>query len=125
MSASEASDSGQGATSAEERKWGMIAHLAALAGFVLPFGNILGPLIVWLARRGESPFVADQAKEALNFNITVVFAALACFVLMWVLIGVALFAALGLFWLVMTIVAAAKASEGIRYHYPIALRLVT
>jgi uncharacterized protein len=125
MSASEASDPDRSTISAEERTWGMVAHLAALAGLVLPFGNILGPLVVWLARRGESPFVGDQAKEALNFNITIAFGALACFVLMWVLIGILLLAALVLYWLVMTIVAAAKASEGIRYHYPFALRLVT
>ena len=117
MSASEASD--------EERTWGMVAHLAALAGMIIPFGNILGPLIVWIARRDVSSFVGDQAKEALNFNLTVGFAALACFVLVWLLIGVLLFAALALYWLAMTIVAAVKASEGIRYRYPFALRLVT
>ena len=103
----------------------MIAHLAALFGLVFPFGNILGPLVVWLARRDESQFVGDQAKEALNFNITVALGAFACFVLLWVLIGILLFAPLVLYWLVMTIIAAAKASEGIRYHYPFALRLVT
>src|SRR5215469_2837763 len=125
MSASEASDPERSRISADERTWGMVAHLAALAGFVFPLGNVLGPLVVWLARRGESPFVDDQAKEALNFNITVAFGALACFVLLWVLIGILLFAPLVLYWLVMTIIAAAKASEGIRYHYPFALRLVT
>jgi len=125
MSASEASDPDRSTISAEERTWGMVAHLAALAGLVFPFGNILGPLIVWLARRDESQFVGDQAKEALNFNITVALGALACFVLLWVLIGILLFAPLVLYWLIMTIVAAAKASEGIRYHYPFALRLVT
>ncbi len=125
MSASEASDPGRSHVPADERTWGMIAHLAALAGIFFPLGNILGPLIVWLARRGESRFVAEQAKEALNFNITVAFGALACFVLTWLFIGILLFAGLVLCWLGMTIVAAAKASEGIRYHYPLALRLVT
>ena len=125
MSASGVSDPDRSGLSAEERTWGMIAHLAALAGIVLPLGNMLGPLVVWLARRDQSQFVGDQAREALNFNITVAFGALVCFALMWVLIGILLFAALVLFWLVMTIIAAAKASEGIRYRYPIAVRLVT
>jgi uncharacterized protein len=125
MSANEASEPGRSDVPAQERTWGMIAHLAALAGIVIPFGNILGPLIVWLARREESRFVGEQAKEALNFNITVAFGALACFILMWVLVGVLLFAVLALYWLAMTIVAAVKASEGIRYRYPFALRLVT
>ena len=125
MSPSAASDPDRSGLSAEERTWGMIAHLSALAGMVVPLGNIWGPLVVWLARRDQSQFVGDQAKEALNFNITIAFGALACFALMWVLIGILLFAPLALYWLVMTIIAAAKASEGIRYHYPFALRLVT
>lgn len=125
MSVGQASERERSDVSADDRKWGMIAHLAAFAGLVIPFGNVLGPLVIWLARREGSRFVGDQAKEALNFNITVVFGALACFILMWVLIGVLLFAALGLYWLVMTIVAAAKAGEGIHYRYPFAFRLVT
>ena len=124
MSASEASDPGRSEVPADDRTWGMIAHLSALAGIVIPFGNILGPLIVWLARRRDSAFVEDQAKEALNFNITVAFGALVCFALMWLLIGIPLFAALVLYWLAMTIVAAIKASEGAPYHYPFALRFV-
>lgn len=125
MSASEASERDRSEVSADERTWGMVAHLAAFAGIIFPFGNLLGPLVVWLARREGSRFVGEQAKEALNFNITIAFAALACFILMWVLVGVLLFAALVLFWFAMTIVAAVKASEGIRYRYPFALRLVT
>lgn len=128
MSASDASEPGASPSEvpADDRTWGMVAHLSALAGIVIPLvGNILGPLIVWLARRDRSRFVGEQAKEALNFNITVAFGALACYVLTWLLIGILLFVALGLYWLTMTIIAAVKASEGIRYHYPIAVRLVT
>ena len=125
MSANETSERERSAVSADERTWGMVAHLAALAGIVVPFGNVLGPLIIWWARREGSRFVGEQAKEALNFNITMAFAAIACVILMWLLVGVALFAALALYWLVMTIIAAVKASEGIRYRYPIAFRLVT
>ncbi|MGH8217512.1 MAG: DUF4870 domain-containing protein [Steroidobacteraceae bacterium] len=124
-SASEASAPGRSEVPAQERTWGMLAHLAALAGIVIPFGNLLGPLVVWLARRERSHFVGEQAKEALNFNITIAFATLACFILMWVFVGVLLFAALLLYWLAMTIIAAVKASEGVRYHYPFVVRLVT
>jgi uncharacterized protein len=80
--------------------------------------------VVWRVRREHSEFVGDQAREALNFNITVVLAALICYVLAWVLIGILLFVVLCVAWLIMTIVAALKASEGVRYRYPIALRLV-
>ena len=54
----------------EQKTWGMIAHLSALVGLIIPFGNILGPLVVWLVKKDTMPFVDDQGKEALNFNIT-------------------------------------------------------
>ena len=108
-----------------ERTWGMLAHLSALAGLVLPLaGIVLGPLVVWLARRDESEFVAAHAKEALNFNISVLLGALACMLLMLVFIGFLLGTALFIAWLVMTLIAAIKASEGHSYRYPFSLRLV-
>jgi uncharacterized Tic20 family protein len=108
----------------DERTWGMIAHLAALAGFVVPLGNILGPLVVWLLKREHSVFVATEAKEALNFNITLAIGAVICFILVQLSIGVLFAAVLAVFWLVMTIVAALKANEGVAYRYPFSLRLV-
>jgi len=108
-----------------ERTWGMLAHLSALAGLVVPlFGIVLGPLVVWLAKRDESVFVAAHAKEALNFNISVLLGAIVCMLLMLVFIGVLLGTALFIAWLVMTLVAAIKASEGHPYRYPFSLRLV-
>ena len=109
----------------KERTWGMLAHLSALAGLVLPLiGIVLGPLAVWLTRRDESEFVAAHAKAALNFNITVLLGALACLLLMLVFVGILLGTALFVFWLAMTLIAAIKASEGQTYHYPFSLRLV-
>ncbi len=108
-----------------ERTWGMLAHLSALAGVVVPlFGCVLGPLVVWLGRRDQSSFVEGQAKEALNFNISVFLALIVCSFLMLVFIGFILGAALFIAWLVMTLIAAIKASEGIPYRYPFSLRLV-
>jgi hypothetical protein len=108
----------------DERTWGMVAHLAALAGFVLPFGNILGPLVVWLVKRDHSVFIAAEAKEALNFNISIAIGGVVCFMLFLLSIGVLFAALLVLFWLVMIIIAALKANEGIAYRYPFTLRLV-
>jgi uncharacterized protein len=113
------------APSENERTWGMLAHLSALAGLVLPLiGIVLGPLLVWLARRDESEFVAAHAKEALNFNISVLIGALACMLLMLVFIGFLLGTALFVAWLALTLIAAIKASEGVSYRYPFSLRLV-
>lgn len=103
----------------------MIAHLSAFAGFVLPtVGGIIGPLVVWLARRDASAFVALAAKEALNFNITVTLAAIVCWLLLFAGVGIPLGVALFIAWLTLTIIAAIKASEGLEYRYPVALRLV-
>ncbi len=109
-----------------ERTWGMLAHLSALAGLVIPLiGNVLGPLLVSIARSDQSAFVAAHAKEALNFNISVTLAALVCTLLMLVFIGFLLGSALFIAWLVMTLIAAIKASEGAAYRYPFSLRLVS
>lgn len=108
-----------------ERTWGMLAHLSALVGLVLPLvGIVVGPLAVWLARRESSTFVAEHAREALNFNITVLLAAVVCMLLMLVFVGFLLGTALFVAWLVMTLIAAIKASEGLAYRYPFSLRFV-
>ena len=108
-----------------ERTWGMLAHLSALAGVVIwLLGCVLGPLAVWLSRRDQSEFVAAHAREALNFNITVVLAAVVCIALMVVFVGFILGTALFIGWLVLTLIAAIRASEGELYRYPFTLRLV-
>ena len=109
---------------AEDKTWGMIAHLAALSGFIIPFGNIIGPLVVWLIKKDTMPFVDDQGKESLNFQITVTIAAIVCFALMLVLIGLLLLPLVALASLIMTIIAAIKANEGQNYRYPFAIRFI-
>ena len=102
----------------------MFAHLSALSGVVIPFGNIIGPLVVWQIKKDTLPFAADQGKEALNFNITVLIAVAIAFVLTFVLIGLLLLPLIGIAWLVLTILAGIKANEGVAYRYPFALRLI-
>jgi hypothetical protein len=103
----------------------MLAHLSALVGLVLPLiGIVLGPLAVWLGRRDDSAFVTAHAREALNFNITVLIGAFVCMLLMLVFIGFLLGTALFVAWLVLTLIAAIKASEGALYRYPFALRFI-
>jgi hypothetical protein len=108
----------------DERTWGMLAHLTAFSGFLIPLGNIIAPLVVWLVKRDQSEFIADQGKESLNFNISVLLAGCVCGALVFVLIGILLGVALFFYWLAMTIVAGIKASEGVRYRYPFTLRLI-
>jgi len=113
-----------GVPSADDRQWGMFAHLSALSGVVIPFGNIIGPLVVWQIKKDTLPFAADQGKEALNFNITMLIAAFIGFLLTFVLIGLVLLPLIGIAWLVFTILAGIKANEGVAYRYPFALRLI-
>lgn len=113
-----------GTPSPDERTWGMLAHLSALAGFVIPFGNIIGPLIVWLIKKDEMPFVDDQGKESLNFQITVIIAVFICIVLMFLLIGFLLLPIVGIAALIFIILAAVRTNQGEAYRYPFALRLI-
>ncbi|MGH8354214.1 MAG: DUF4870 domain-containing protein [Pseudomonas sp.] len=110
--------------SAEARQWGMFCHFAAFFGLVFPFGNLLGPLIVWQIKKDFDPFVDAQGKEALNFQISVSLAVLLCFLLMLVVIGFPLLALVGVGALVLTIIAGIKANEGQAYRYPFCWRLI-
>ena len=111
--------------SKDEQTWAMVCHLSALAGFVVPFGNIIGPLVVWLIKKDTMPLVDQHGKEALNFQITVMIAVFVCVLLMLVVIGVFLLFAVGLGALILTIMAAIKVSNGeFDYKYPFTLRLI-
>lgn len=119
----------------EERQWAMFAHLSALLGGLLTghflgLGCFIGPLVIWLVKKDAMPFVADQAKEALNFNVTlaIVFTALLLLTFVTFFIGaiitVPAAVIIGIGALVLIIIAAIKANEGERYRYPFTLRLV-
>lgn len=122
--------------SAEERQWAMFAHLSALlgglltAGWAASLGCFIGPLVIWMVKKETMPFVDDQGKEALNFNITVGIVFLALAALSVVTLGIGLIIAIpawiiiGIAWLVLTIIAAIKANEGVAYRYPFTLRLI-
>ncbi|MHB1058152.1 MAG: DUF4870 domain-containing protein [Rhodanobacter sp.] len=114
-----------GGPSAEERQWAMFAHLSALVGVIIPLGSIIGPLVIWLIKKDTMPFVNDQGKEALNFNITVAIAAIVGWILCFILIGFLVLAVLAIGWLVFVIIATIKANEGTAYRYPFTLRLVS
>lgn len=108
-----------------EKTWGMFCHLAALLGsLVAGIGHLLGPLIVWLIKKNEMPFVNDQGKESLNFQISITIYALISAVLIFVGIGIILLFAVMIFDLVMIILASIKAYKGESYRYPLCIRLI-
>jgi uncharacterized protein len=118
-------------TNPEARNFGMLCHLLALAGLVLPaVASILGPLIIWLMKRDQYPFVDDQGKESLNFQITlwivgvalgVITAATCCVggIITFPLMGVVY-----IYSLVGPIIAGLKANEGYCYRYPFCFRFI-
>ena len=112
------------ATSNDDRTWALIGHLSAFSAFITGIGCVIGPLIVWLVKRDTMPFVADQGKEALNFNITVTIAAIISGILTLVLIGFLLLAVVVVGWLVLTIMATIESNKGVAYRYPFTLRLI-
>lgn len=110
----------------------MWCHLSALAGLVIPFGNVIGPIVVWQIKKNEFPPVVVHGKAALNFQLTVLIAALAvaavAFVLSFFCIGFLLFFLIplvGLAGLIFPIIAGLKANEGKDYKYPYCFTLVT
>ncbi len=108
-------------TNKDARMWAMFCHLAGLAAFVpiIPaFGAVIGPLVVWLLKKDEFPFVNEQGKEALNFQITMLIYGLISALLWVICIGVFLAAAVVIVDIVFIIIAAIKTNDGNHYRYP-------
>ncbi len=104
---------------------GMLTHLLALCGFVgIPLGNIIGPLVLWLIKKDTMPFVDDQGKEALNFQISLTIYAFVAGLTMFVLIGFVLLPIVLIGGLVLIIMAAIAANEGKTYRYPFNIRFI-
>jgi uncharacterized protein len=117
------------APSSDSRNVAMLAHLSSLVAFAgVP--SLIGPLVLWLLHRDRDSFAADAAREALNFNLSLLlYAALATVGViatiglgLIVVVPAAILAAVA--WLVLTVVAAAHAGGGETYRYPLTLRLV-
>lgn len=105
--------------SPEARQWAMLCHYAAFAWLLAPMiGNVIGPLILWQLKKDVDPFVDDQGREAVNFQITFSLLLALCSLLAWVLIGFPLMALVSLSALVLTVIAGIKANAGQRYRYP-------
>ena len=104
----------------DERTMGILSHILA----IVPGIGILGPLLIWLVKKDESQFVEANAKESLNFQLTVVIAGLISGILVVVVIGLLLLCVVGVLDVVLVIVATVKASENKIYRYPVNLRLI-
>ncbi len=109
----------------DDKTFGMFAHLAALAQFVIPtFGNVIGPLVIWLIKKDQSEWVNKQGKEALNFQISIAIYTLVSIILIPLIIGIILLIGIGIFWLIMVILATIRVSEGESFKYPLSIRFI-
>ncbi len=114
-----------GDISERERKWGVAAHLAAFLGVLgIPFANILGPFAVWLLMKEDSDWVEEQARESMNFQISMTIYTIVAGIMIIILIGFVLVPLLILANFVLVIIASVKASDRESYRYPVNLRLV-
>jgi hypothetical protein len=117
-------------TNKDAKMWAMFAHLSPI---ILSFvgvgffgGSFLGPLVIWLIKKDEFPFVADQAKESLNFQLTMLIA----LVVGWAITGMTCFMVpvvlvVPILQLVFGIIATIKSNNGEWYRYPLTIRMVT
>lgn len=111
---------------ANVRNWCVLAHAAALAGFFVPWaGHLVGPLVVWLAKRDDAAEIDAHGKESLNFQISMLIWNVAAAILCLVLIGFALLVILHILNIVLVIVASVRASEGKLYRYPLTIRFLS
>ena len=115
-------DTRQGATTTD--RWAALAHMAALSGAIVPFGHLLGPLLVWLWRRGESPGADSAGREAVNFQVSVTLYAGILVVLIPDTGELAALVALFGLDMILVLLAAARTRRGLPFRYPLTLRVL-
>jgi uncharacterized Tic20 family protein len=106
------------------RNWAMLCHLSALFGYVIPFGQIFGPLAVWLLKGPAFPLVDAEGKSALNFQISMTIYFLVAALLVFIAIGIPILVFLSLFDTILVIIAAVKVRNGEAFRYPLTIRFL-
>jgi uncharacterized protein len=107
-----------------ERNWAMLCHLSAFAGFLFPFGSIIGPLICWLSRKDESEWVNINGRNSLNFELSMLLYVVLVIPLCLILIGIPLIILLFTLKVVCLIIASVKASKGELFRYPLLIPFI-
>ena len=103
----------------DEKNLGLIMHVLSLVGF-----SLLGPLIVWLIKKDESPFINAQGRELLNFQLSFLIYTIVCIPLCFVLIGFPLLIVVGIGAFILTIIGLVKATEGKIYRFPVTIKML-
>ena len=108
----------------EERTWAVLAHAGGFLGILVPFGNILGPLLIWAIKKDEHPFVAANGRNAVNFQVTWTIILIVAALSVFVLIGFILVPLVMLAWLIFVVIAIVRASENEVYEYPLTIDFI-
>jgi uncharacterized Tic20 family protein len=117
--------SAEGELSKDVKMWGMLCHLAALAGLIgIPFGNVIGPLVIWLIKKEVHPFIDEQGKKVLNFQISMMIYIVISILLMFFVIGFILLAGIAILNLIMIIMNSIKANNGEETNYPLSIQFI-
>ena len=111
-------ESGANESTKEERQWAMFLHLSLLAGFIIPLGGLLVPIIIWQMKKEEMPSIVPHAHVVLNWIITALVYSVICFILMFIVIGIFGFIALSIATVAFAIIGGIKANEGEVWVYP-------
>ncbi len=107
------------------RMWGMLCHLSALSLYIgIPFGNIIGPVLIWQIKKEEFPILDEHGKAVLNFQLSMIIYIAISFLLSFVIIGIVFLLILGVLNLVFTIIGSIKANEGTVYSYPLTIKII-
>ena len=108
----------------QERQWALICHLSALSGYVIPFGNLIAPIIIWSMKKDEFPMVDAHGKAVINFQISITIWMIISGVLIILLIGIPLLILLAILQVVFVIIGAIKADNGELYKYPLTIDFI-
>ncbi len=122
-----APENGVTGPSKEERTMAMICHLLPFTGFLMPtipVVNIIAPLVLWLIKKDSMPFLNQQGKEVLNFQITLSIVFFVCLLTFWLILPMILAFGVGIAAIVLMIIGAIKANDGVAYRYPFTIRLI-
>lgn len=110
--------------SEDESTWGMLVHLSSLSGFFLGAGWIIAPLIIYMAKRDEMPYLEQEGKKALNFQITMLILGIISGILTIILVGILGLIAVGIMQIIFPIIAGLKARDGVEYRYPFSYEFI-
>lgn len=108
----------------QEKQWALICHLSGLCGYLIPFGNVIVPIVIWSMKKDDMPMVDKHGKEVINFQLSITIWIIASAMLIILLVGIPMLIVLGLLQVILVIIGALKADSGQLYKYPLTIRFI-